>query len=77
MSLFPPQIPRQQAESQATDGHLTLDSTEALYKSTDFSKMAEQRAGGIKSIVLSAFESFHKTKVASLGLSVCLSVHME
>ena len=43
-------------ESQATDGHLTLDSIEALYKSTGFSKMAEQRVRGIKTTILSAFE---------------------
>jgi len=43
-------------DSQATDGHLKLDSTEALHKSTDFSKMAEQRVRGIKSTILSAFE---------------------
>jgi hypothetical protein len=36
-------------ESQATDGHFTLDSTEALHKSTGFSKLAEQRVRGIKS----------------------------
>ena len=43
-------------ESRATDGHLTLDSTEVLYKSTGFSKMAEQRVRGNKSTILSAFK---------------------
>jgi len=43
-------------ESQATDGHLILDSTEALHKPKGFSNMAEHRVRGIKSTILSAFE---------------------
>jgi hypothetical protein len=44
-------------EAQATDGHLKLEGTETLYKTTGFlKKMAEQRVCGIKSIILSAFE---------------------